>query len=166
MDREVKFGLMPRRLLNIASIACLVACVALVGLWARSYRWVDRSEGRLSTSRYIYVVSVAGQVGFGVDAEVPRPNMLLWRIISEPAEQWIRDLGTIKWSKFWGCFELSRSQFMVPYWFLVFASGSLAMLFRLRWPMRFNLRNLFIATTFLAVVLGMKAWLVHPWIGK
>jgi hypothetical protein len=28
---------MPRRLLNIASIACLVLCVALMGLWVRSY---------------------------------------------------------------------------------------------------------------------------------
>jgi hypothetical protein len=40
------------------------------------------------------------------------------------------------------------------------------MLFRLRWPWQFNLRSLFIATTFLAAVLGMIAWLDHSWIGK
>jgi hypothetical protein len=34
------------------------------------------------------------------------------------------------------------------------------------WPWRFNLRTLFIATTFLAVVLGMIAWLDRAWIGK
>jgi hypothetical protein len=34
------------------------------------------------------------------------------------------------------------------------------------WPWRFNLRSLFIATTFLAVVLGMIAWLDRAWIGK
>jgi hypothetical protein len=55
---------------------------------------------------------------------------------------------------------------MIPYWFVVLTSGSLAMAFQLRWPLRFNLRSLFIATTFLAVVLGMKTWLVHPWIGR
>jgi hypothetical protein len=33
------------------------------------------------------------------------------------------------------------------------------MLCRLRWPWRFTLRGLFIATTFLAIVLGMIAWL-------
>jgi hypothetical protein len=33
------------------------------------------------------------------------------------------------------------------------------------WPMRFNVRGLFIATTFLAVVLGMMAWLDKAWIG-
>ena len=55
---------------------------------------------------------------------------------------------------------------VVPYWFLVLASGSLAMAFRLWWPWRFTLRSLFIATTFLAVVLGMMVWLEMGWIGK
>jgi hypothetical protein len=34
------------------------------------------------------------------------------------------------------------------------------------WPWRFTLRSLFIATTFLAVVLGMIVWLDPAWIGK
>ena len=55
---------------------------------------------------------------------------------------------------------------VVPYWFLVLTSGSLAMLLRLRWPPQFTLRSLFIVTTFLAVVLGMIAWLDRAWIGK
>ena len=40
------------------------------------------------------------------------------------------------------------------------------MIFRFRWPLRFTLRSLFIATTFLAVVLGMIVWLDRAWIGK
>ena len=32
---------MLRRLLNIASIVCLVLCVALMGMWVRSYYWMD-----------------------------------------------------------------------------------------------------------------------------
>jgi hypothetical protein len=55
---------------------------------------------------------------------------------------------------------------MLPFWFLVLVSGSLAMLLQLRWPWRFNLRSLFIATTLLAVVLGMIVWLDRAWIGK
>jgi hypothetical protein len=55
----------------------------------------------------------------------------------------------------------------LPYWFLVLVSGSLAMVFRMPWPpWRFDLRSLFILTTFLAVVLGMSAWLDRAWIGK
>jgi hypothetical protein len=53
-----------------------------------------------------------------------------------------------------------------PFWFLVLASGLLAMAFQLRWPVRVTLRSLFIATNFFAVVLGMIAWLDRPWIGK
>jgi hypothetical protein len=30
---------MLRRLLNIASTVCLVLCVALMGMWVRSYYW-------------------------------------------------------------------------------------------------------------------------------
>jgi hypothetical protein len=49
---------------------------------------------------------------------------------------------------------------------LVLAGSSLAMVLRFRWPLRFSLRTIFIATTFLAVVLGMIAWLDRAWIGK
>jgi hypothetical protein len=56
---------------------------------------------------------------------------------------------------------------MLPYWFLVLTSGSLAMICRLRWPpWRSTLRSLFIVTTFLAVVLGMSTWLDRAWVGK
>jgi hypothetical protein len=58
------------------------------------------------------------------------------------------------------------SSVVVPYWFLVLATGSLAMMFRIRWPWRFTLRSMFLATTFLAVVLGMVAWLDRSWIRK
>jgi hypothetical protein len=54
----------------------------------------------------------------------------------------------------------------LPYWFLVLASGLLAMAFQLRWPLQFTLRTLFVATTFLAILLGMIAWLDEAWIGK
>jgi hypothetical protein len=36
----------------------------------------------------------------------------------------------------------------------------------MHWPFRFTLRSLCIATTLLAVVLGMIAWLDRAWIGK
>jgi hypothetical protein len=36
---------MLRRLLNIASIVCLVVCVALMVLWVRSYYWYDNLHG-------------------------------------------------------------------------------------------------------------------------
>ena len=61
---------------------------------------------------------------------------------------------------------LGMTMLVAPFWFLVLVSGSLAMIFRMRWPWRFNLRSLFMAMTFLTVVLGMSVWLDHSWIGK
>jgi hypothetical protein len=55
---------------------------------------------------------------------------------------------------------------MIPFWFLTLAAGLSSMLLRLTWPWRLNLRSLFVLTTFLAVVLGMIAWLDRAWIGK
>lgn len=55
---------------------------------------------------------------------------------------------------------------IAPCLILVLTSGTLAMIFRMRWPCRFTLRSLFIVTTFLANVLGMIAWLDHSWVGK
>ena len=57
----------------------------------------------------------------------------------------------------------TRSSVLVPQFL---TAGSLAMLLRIESPSRFSLRSLFIATTFLAVVLGMIAWLDRAWIGK
>jgi hypothetical protein len=60
----------------------------------------------------------------------------------------------------------SRVSAILPYWFMVLASGTLAMAFRMRWPPQFTLRNLFVAMTFLAVVLGMIALHDTGWMSK
>ena len=38
MSGRLQVSPMRQRPLNIASIVCLVACVALMGMWVRSYR--------------------------------------------------------------------------------------------------------------------------------
>jgi hypothetical protein len=58
------------------------------------------------------------------------------------------------------------SMVAVPYWFVVLSAGILAAALGFRWHWRFTLRSLFIAMTFLAIVLGMIAWLDRSWIGK
>jgi hypothetical protein len=54
----------------------------------------------------------------------------------------------------------------VPYWFATFMVGASGFALWYRVPYRFSLRALFIATTFLAVVLAMIAWLDRAWIGR
>jgi hypothetical protein len=157
---------MLRRLLNIASIVCLALCMALMGMWVRSYQ---TQIGLLLSGRHFDFGSIQGRMVFAPNASGPQewrlatlnptsydydpPYMDLHRGISNPFGflLYFSGVGTVV---------------IVPYWFLVLASGSLAMAFQLRWPWRFNLRSMFIATTFLAVVLGMIAWLDRAWIGK
>jgi hypothetical protein len=167
---------MLRRLLNIASIVCLVLCVALMGMWVRSYQVKDYLHGPLPDSHGFVVHSVRGELvlyEFPLDSSdrVVIPSRWPWQVVGEattPALVFALPRGG-RISRVFGFAKYLSSVgsiVFLPYWFMVLASGSLAMLFRLRWPWRFDLRSLFIATTFLAVVLGMTAWLDHSWIGK
>ena len=65
-----------------------------------------------------------------------------------------------------GSYRFGPLKMVFPYWFAVLVSGLLASAFRKRWPWRISLREIFVLTTFVAVVLGMVAWLDRAWIGK
>ena len=52
---------MRRRFLNAASILCCVACVALMGMWVRSYWWSDHFSGRVAETRVFSVVLELGR---------------------------------------------------------------------------------------------------------
>jgi hypothetical protein len=183
---------MLRRLLNIASIVCLVACVALMGLWVRSYWWVD--EINVNPTAHISLVltsrpgrllvtfdddfNLADRGPFGSSAAVTPP---LWSLHSDKYSSTFQPEQRESRGPYRAIMLFRQKQFLpsavrpvsgpfvaaaISYWLLVLTSGTLAMLFQLRWPPRFTLRSLFIATTFLAIVLGMIAWLDRAWIGK
>jgi hypothetical protein len=157
---------MLRRLLNIASIVCLVLCVALMGMWIRSYRWRDEIQGHFTNRQSFTVASLPGRLGILI---VDMSSLSPWTIHSEQygsKYQPGRPTASLQWKHpiVMSHYVLSKSEAWLPsfsYWFLVLTSGSLAMLFQLRWPWRFRLRSLFIVTTFLAVLLGMIAGLDH-----
>jgi hypothetical protein len=159
-----------RRLLNIASIVCLVLCVALMGMWVRSYSWVDQLHGRLTSTEGFSVGMRPGRLQFGTVIGVALLSDWQWGLVSIARTQ--KSIENERAAPHLG-FAVSHSRFgpsvvalTIPCWFLVLTSGSLAMLCRLRWPWQFKLRTLFVVTTFLAVVLGMIAWLDRAWIGK
>jgi hypothetical protein len=64
---------------------------------------------------------------------------------------------TRSWIGF-GAYWLSSTDYgvLVPHWFLLVLAGTFAALPWLRW--RFTLRTLLIATTLVAVVLGLAVW--------
>jgi hypothetical protein len=151
---------MRRRLLNIASIVCLVLCVALMGMWVRSYCARDEFRSRSMGERVFSLVSGRRQVRLNESVQYnvpPFPIDSSW----DAAQQGYWDVCGVQ-----AMFSWTAIGVVLPYWLIVLASGALAMALRPRWPPRFTLRSLFIATTFLAVVLGMIAWLDRAWIGK
>jgi hypothetical protein len=168
---------MLRRLLNIASIVCLVACVVLMAIWVRSYHCIDQLQGKITGQQMISVDAFYGRL---LLKESPVPYRdFPWTMNSTPiksnmpfatqtAEVWDRRMGQGSSSPLGFAVYLSwpDAALMLPLWFLVLATGTLAMAFQRRWPWRFTLRSLFIATTFLAVVLGMITWMDRAWIGK
>jgi hypothetical protein len=173
---------MLRPLLNIASIVCLVACVALMGMWVRSdselYEFTVLSPfWEHPTEMRVYRVLLAsGRLQCWYEpARSNEGSPPAWHSTfeSRPVDPKIKyrvpdPSAQSPLTPFGFAVHLSRAYSIVtlPYWFLVLVTGSLSLNFRLRWPWRFNLRTLFIATTFLAIVLGMVAWLDRPWIGK
>jgi hypothetical protein len=156
---------MLRRLLNIASIVCLVLCVALMGMWVRSY-WHADSLTRVSKDGVLTRFGTASGTLFfaGLDYQTTST-------ISSPDETngWeyqeydmtLRDVP--RWDFNWGATERVVA---LPAWFATLFFFILAIAPWIPWSGRFSLRTMLIATTFLAVALGMIAVLDREWIRK
>jgi hypothetical protein len=167
-------GAMLRRLLNIASIVCLVLCVALMGMWVRSYyyrySWEIRTNSRLLQFRsdrglltYWELHPIASQADVIAVLNDASQGKTFVSTTVDPRKHSAFN-GTVLG------FVLDRQPWSinasVPIWSLVVTFAGTSLLFWVPSSRRFSLRTLFIATTFLAVVLGMIAWLDGAWIGK
>jgi hypothetical protein len=163
---------MLRRLLNIASIVCLVLCVALIGMWVLSYWWSDACFFNPFGASPLMSGSAVGRIVIGI----VRPKFTgsesgLLNFTHRPIADWRTELPRIdrRWSTVAGfgtVKDVNEFAIMIPDWFAALMVGVLSFAPWSRVKYRFGLRSLFIVTTFLAVVLGMIAWLDRAWIGK
>ena len=155
---------MLRRLLNIASIVCLVACVALTGMWVRSYYGSDAVWLRLEKTIGCGVTSQYGRLLWIYDDRgMPVNHTAVGTMpLTHALESSTRDRHDFVGFKFW----YGQVKLVFPYWFAVLCSGGLAMICRSRWPWRFTLRSMFATTTLVTMVLGLMAWLDRAWIAK
>jgi hypothetical protein len=162
------------RKLRIAfSATCLIACVLLIALWVRSYWYRDARIMYLSGSRWIHVVSMLGQSAWAfADSPWGKPtanqsgdNVLTRAAFTEgePVEAIpdsirlpLRDTLLFHWQSY-----DDGKLLTVPYWLPVFASSAFAIAPWIRWTRRFSLRTLLLATTLVAVVLGVIVWAVR-----
>jgi hypothetical protein len=167
---------MLRRLLIIASIGCLAACLASLAMWVRSYYRSDLALGHFAGQRGFQIVSKTGRIvvylgsngtsTYSIDVVYPwaiesyrveKPDLLG---IQDIPDQWLSRVG-------FSAFTNRIGQFVIfPYWFVAFVTGSLAMLFRTGRSWQFKLRSLFLATTCFAILLGLINWLDKAWMGK
>jgi hypothetical protein len=136
--------------LRIAVTAlCLTACVLLVALWMRSYSRFDANRGMFSAMGRVYIN------GATINLE---PEDLL----TEPEVQVYQTrFGTSVLAVLGGRVKISmaRPDAVLPYWALTLLAAILATVPWLPWSKRFSLRALLIATTLVAVGLGMIIYL-------
>ena len=138
------------------SFAWGIAALLLIVLWVRSHQTTDSLEGFTPRGpvilQYFKCESLEGQVTF-----VAQPSLrsitsaTLWRRLSLPAARQANDdFGPLG-------FYYDGVSLSLPHWFVVLIAAALAATTWLRW--RFSLRTLLIATTLVAVLLGLVVWL-------
>jgi hypothetical protein len=119
---------MPRRLLNVASIVCLVACVALMGLWVQSYWWMDDLQVKPLGTFSVGCASSMGRVAIGIMSGKINPNDGWFR---SPVGNWKSELARIdqRFSTVAGfglVYDGIVFAIMVPDWFVVLSVGALS----------------------------------------
>ena len=151
------------RKLRIAfSTTCLIACVLLIALWVRSYWWLNLIKGPLTPSKTLVLTSSNGFFAVGtlsstayiwkVDRWSQEDLLLQMKAAGIPAnaKSWVYQLTYFRLLN--GGLE---SSYLYPTSVMGIATAALG------WPIawRFSLRTLLIATTLVAVVLGLIVWL-------
>jgi hypothetical protein len=140
------------------SVACSVACLLLIVLWMQSYWW------HLSIVHYgqpgcvsMSLSSRPGGIEFGTTYYVPFPlgatSGKYWNFSSsaiEPDEFSVRTVPFVRYLNTGGGGEI-----LVPFWVPTLICAVVAAVPWIPCSKRFGLRTLLIATTLVAVVLGV-----------
>jgi hypothetical protein len=151
MDGAMKF----RKLRIAFSASCFVASLLLIGLGVRSYYSWDtvvrtNQSVALTISSSNGVLSLTGSDPSGPYSSPPPNGTVTWvrysldRSDPIPGFHWT-------WSP-------TLKSLQLPYWVIIFVTAMAAAIPWLGWSNRFSLRTLLIATTLIAVVLGLIAY--------
>jgi hypothetical protein len=134
------------------SVVCGIACVLLVVLWVRSYSFVDsvtyRSKntlGVVSRTGSLCFASVDGAIGKGFSFGSERLQFIQTNLLPHNTFEWRTVAPTM-------------TVIFVPHWSVVITLGVLCAATMIPWSNHFSLRTLLIATTVVAVVLGLAVF--------
>lgn len=136
------------------------ACALFIVLWARSYWWYECIQ--LGNSLVTISVSTGRGKMLYEASRPPTATALHWHYFSHP----VVPGGLMSGKQFFEMLYLSGenpyfiqlglTSSIIPFWLLASLTAFLAPLSWLRW--RFTLRTLLIATTLIAVVLGLAVY--------
>ena len=136
-DRVVGAELLAIRSVDVIGQRCRMACVA--GL----------ENGSVHVERLPNAVTYMGQ-NYPSDGRT--------RTIGSDGCLYSEETGAVGvWRRVISGFRSARYGWLLPYWVIVFSAAACASMPWLPW--RFSLRTLLIATTLVAVVLGLIVWL-------
>jgi ABC-type maltose transport system permease subunit len=134
-----------RKLRIVWSIGCGIICLLLIVLWVRSYWLEDIFIAQQSSQSYAGIDSSNARIIVGTTSEVGLP---LWAWVVEPNRHPVKYVPWFEVS-----YRTNSCEIYTPTWLLVILTASVAAVPWKRW--RFTLRTLLIATTLIAVVLGL-----------
>ena len=152
-----------RKLRITWSVVCGVACVLLIVLWARSYYSRDMTRGCIfGRHLHMSVTSLNGEVATAFDEWRGDPHPWMFDSVTDTKNMIavFSNVGKppLSWLGFRLQFSASLVVIVLPYWFLILAVTTIASIPWTGWKRRFSLRTLLIATTLVAVVLGLIVW--------
>lgn len=145
-----------RRLLKIAvTVTCLVACLALAGLWVRSFNIYDSASGPFTEDSGFAFGSVVGRITFVAYYNVPSAEIFDW------AWHQLKVSRNDQMNERWGLNYYNYSKgnvgginVVVPHWFPILIFALLAAAPWVHWR-RFTVRTLLVAMAVVAVVMGL-----------
>jgi hypothetical protein len=136
------------------TVLSLTACVLLIALWVRSQGKWDHIRGSISSHNKLAFNSACGKLSIS-HSQFPRWHE--WRRYSFA----LVDLQTheipsgIRSAKFGFALNKDRHRLVMPYWFLILLTATFTAAPWIHWSKRFSLRTLLIATTVVALALGI-----------
>jgi hypothetical protein len=156
---------MTRYLRIAAAVTFALLAVALIGLWVRSHYYAERIRGPVAEKNGLHLWSSGGELSmvlatYAIPGELPE-----WSCDAFPFPRVSynryppRFVGILARLGFY--FHGGRQIMLsLPYWFLTVVSASLAALFAFKRTWRFTIRTLLIATTLIALALGLGVYLL------
>jgi len=138
--------------------------VLLIALWVRSYSWMDEVI-RVTNSNISKCYGCEGQIVFSGTNDAQSASAYAsmmgegWHLQTQSVDQLHQNSAPLAGRRIFRAFHLYPNQFVVPFWAAILIAttlGALVWIKKIRW--RFSLRTLLIATTLVAVVLGLMLW--------